>query len=167
MTMVCWPTLKEGQTEYLRTLRFQKKHFFFTWDFSVWLFFSLLWIFSFSWSRSSFSLCSWATSDSCSPSSRAHSTSIWAQQPSENKPSEMYCWCKNETKLKTSIKNIPKTLRLRNFLENTGKKNKACSPSVWVCFSSGYSCFLPQSRDILDWGSWKLVGLGVNVCMVT
>lgn len=44
--------------------------------FSEWLGFSLVGIFSFSWFRSSFSFCSWAISDSCSPSSNAHSTSI-------------------------------------------------------------------------------------------
>lgn len=51
-----------------------------TWEFSLWLFFSLFGIFSFSWSRSSFSLCSWAISDSCSPSSSAHSTSVYSNQ---------------------------------------------------------------------------------------
>ena len=45
-------------------------------DFSVWFVFSAPWIFAFSWSRSSLSLRSWHISDSCSPSSRAHSTSI-------------------------------------------------------------------------------------------
>lgn len=83
-----WPLFSEflmkGQTgefdlglmaKTVQLLPFLKHFNLLTWDLSMLLACSTLCIFPLSSSRSSFSLWSWAISDSCSPSRRAHSTS--------------------------------------------------------------------------------------------
>lgn len=92
-----------------------------TWELSLWLFFSLFGIFSFSWSRSSFSFCSWAISDSCSPSSSAHSTSVCSNQQNNCGIYVFYaaqqsCWVINQVKIWISLKD--------------GKFNKALGASL-------------------------------------
>lgn len=94
----------------------------FTCVFSGWLIFSPLAILPFSWFRNSFSFCSWAISDSCSPSSRAHSTSICRR---------------NQPRLHFS--------KISHFFHGSSYSFRifcVCSAFILICFSCSFCSFI-------------------------